>query len=276
METNENAAERRFIGRESELLQLHAAIRNRESLLIWGAADAGKTALVRKAMGELPQTGTEACIYWSGPASVRQLAEQLVRRVYAAGDSSVRAKMRKENCKGAIAESRWFRERSSGQLKALLYSAAQKARYSIFLDHMPAATRAVTRLIKEIIWRCKTPVYWIARGSTQKEIGYAWSIYFARKYHMHVGPLPGPDARHLLKECISRFGLASLELEGFREDVLHMSRCLPGTIAKMCELSANPRYHCGRKVKLNLVRVDYLMQSGLRGDEYPTVWNEKG
>ncbi|MFZ3363556.1 MAG: hypothetical protein WA153_08945, partial [Candidatus Acidiferrales bacterium] len=57
-----------------------------------------------------------------------------------------------------------------------------------------------------------------------------------------------------------KFGLSSLDLEGFREEVLRLSAHLPGSIVKMCELAAEPRYHYGDQVKVKLVHLDYLLQ----------------
>jgi len=58
---------------------------------------------------------------------VRQLAEELVRGLYAAGDPLVREKLREGGCRKQISAARWFKDRSSGQLKAILYQAAQKS-----------------------------------------------------------------------------------------------------------------------------------------------------
>jgi hypothetical protein len=267
--TNARGLQDDFIGRESELRRLSAAIHNRQSLLIWGPTDAGKTALVKKAIGELPEKRRQTCIFSSGAVSVRQLAEELVRGLYAAGDPLVREKLREGGCRKQISAARWFKDRSSGQLKAILYQAAQKSPYTFFLDHMPAATQSMARLMKEIIWRCKTPVYLLSRGCSHEEIGSAWSIYFAKEYHIHVGPVSDSSIRELLERCIRRFGLADLDLGRFRDEILRLSRQLPGCVTKMCELAAHPRYHYGDQIKVNLVHVDYLMRADPSGDKSP-------
>jgi hypothetical protein len=250
-----------LVGRRAECRQLNKAISNRESLLIWGPQDAGKTALVKAVIDGLPQKQSKDCIYWTGAASVRDLLGELLRLLYSAGDLIVRKKIRDDGA-GETSLNHWLREQTSGRLKLLLYSAAQKGRYWFFLDHLPPATHAMARLMKELIWRCKTPVYLLARGCTRAEIGYAWSIYFTPQYHLRLGPLPESTSHELLEQCIWRYGLASLALEGFRADVLRLSGHIPGSIVKMCELAADPRYRCGDQVKIKLVHVDYLMQTG--------------
>ena len=92
-------------------------------------------------------------------------------------------------------------------------------------------------------------------------------LYWTDEYRIRLGPLSEAPARELVEICIQRFGLGSLDLEGFREDVLHLSGHLPGSIVKMCELAADPRYHYGDQVKLKLVHVDYLLQ----GNRFPSL-----
>jgi GTPase SAR1 family protein len=248
-----------LVGRKNELRRLRAAVRNRKSFLIWGPADAGKTSLVKKTIAELPEKDRQGCIYCSGATSVRQLAEELLRGFYAAGDPCVRKKVREDGCARETSVGPWFRGQSSGQLKSLLYLAAAKGRYSIFLDHLPPATQSMRRFLKEIIWRCKTPVYLLARGCDRQEIGHAWSIYFANEFRIAVGPLSAICARELLERSIRRFRLDRFDLAGFRDEILRLSAHLPGSVIKMCELAAHPRYHYGDQIKVNLVHVDYLM-----------------
>jgi len=255
----EHAALADLIGRKSELQRVRTAIRNRESFLIYGPADVGKTSLVKCAIAELPEKDRKRCVYWSGEASVRQLAEELLRALYAAEDRCVRGKVREFASGREIEVDRWFRNQTSGQLKALLYIAAAKGRYAIFLDHMPRVTQSMARFLKEIIWRCKTPVYLLARGCDRREIGHAWSIYFTKEYRIEIGPLTEPLTRELLERCIHHFRLDRFDVTGFQDEILRLSGRLPGAVTRMCELATHRRYHYGDQIKVNLLHVDYLM-----------------
>jgi hypothetical protein len=86
-------------------------------------------------------------------------------------------------------------------------------------------------------------------------------LYWNEALRVHLGPLNERAARELLEICIRSFGLDSLDLENFREDILRLSSQLPGSIVRMCELAADSRYHHGDRIKIELVHVDYLMQS---------------
>jgi len=254
-----NADIERLVGREAEMRNLRAAFRMGRSQLIWGAADSGKTFLIAKMLGELPENERRHCICWSGPASRRQLVEQLIRGLYWAGDPLVRKKVHADGYRDSTL-ARWVGAQSLLRLRGILFAAAEQGEYRFFVDHQSSISHAFAHLLKEIMYRTKTPVYLTGRGCTQGEIGFAWSLYWTDEYRVHLGPVSDTAARELMEICIERFRLDSLDLGEFRDELLHLSGHLPGSIVKMCQLAADPRYHYGEQVKLKLLHVDYLLQ----------------
>jgi hypothetical protein len=249
-----------LLGRERELRRLRTAIQKRESQLIWGQRDVGKTFLIQKVIAGLPEAERRKCIYSAGAATGRQLVSHFLRGVYAIGNTPVRRKVHADRA-GEFTLDSWLNKQSLLRLRGILFSAVEHGDYRFFVDHLALPTHKMAHLLKEIMYRCKTPVYLTGHGYSQREIGSAWSLYWADEYRTHLEPLAESAARELLETCISNFGLASLNLTGFREEILHFSERLPGSIVKMCELASDSRYRCGHRVKLNLVHVDYLMQS---------------
>ena len=247
------------VGREQEMRRLRSAIQKRESQLVWGEPDAGKTFLIQRVIAGLSNAERRKCVYWSGAVGGRQFISHLIRGLFLAGDPLVRRKVHADRA-GEITLDRWINAQSMGRLRGIVYSATEQGDYRFFVDHFPSPTHKMVHFLKEIMYRCKTPVYFSGRGYSQGEIGYAWSLYWRDEYRIHLAPLSEEFARQLLELCIRRFGLSSLDLEGFREEVLHLSKRLPGSIVKMCELAAHPRYHYGDHVKVKLVHVDYLLQ----------------
>jgi hypothetical protein len=96
----ESAQHETLVGRKEELRELRAAIQKGESRLVWGPMDAGKTALVKAAISELPDTERRKCVYWTGSASGRQLLSHFVGRLYELGDSFVRKKVHADGATG--------------------------------------------------------------------------------------------------------------------------------------------------------------------------------
>ena len=249
-----------LVGRQQELRRLRTAIQKRESQLIWGRSDAGKTFLIQRVIAGLSEADRRKCVYWTGAATGRQLVSHFLRGLYLRGDPLVRRKVHADRA-GEFTLDCWLNNQSLLRLRGILFSAAEHGDYRFFVDHLPSPTHKMAHLLKEIMYRCQTPVYLTGCGYSQREIGYAWSLYWADEYRIQLEPLAETAARDLLEKCISDSGLASLDLAGFREEILQISERLPGSIVKMCELAADSRYHYGHRVKIKLVHVDYLMQS---------------
>lgn len=255
-----DASLERLIGREAEARRLRAALRGRQSQLVWGPLDSGKTFLIANVLAELPINERQKCICWAGTATRRQFVEHLIRELFLAGDPFVRKKVQADSC-DELSLNRWIGEQSAIRLRGILFTAAERGDYRFFLDHLPPLSHAFARFLKEIMYRTKTPVYLTGHGYSQAEIGYAWSLYWTDEHRLHLGAVSESAARELLEMCIERFSLTLLDLDGFREEFLSLSGHFPGAIVKMCELAANPRYQYGDRVKLKLLHVDYLLKS---------------
>lgn len=248
-----------LIGRDSEINTLKTAIHRRESRLIWGPTGAGKTSLIRTAVEQMPRGEKQTCIYWTGAATGRELVQHIVGSLYEIGDTFVQRKVHADGARAGSLRA-WLNRQSTLRLRGILFTAAENGDYRFFLDHVPAPGPRLVRTMKEFMFRCKTPVYLTGGGFTQREIGYAWSLYWTDKYRIHLGSVTDAAARELLESCIRRFDLDSMDLDGFREEVLQMSERLPGAIVGMCELAADPRYHYGERIKTKIVHVDYVMK----------------
>ena len=264
--TTSGASSDVMIGREQEMRRLRTAIQNRESQLIWGRHDAGKTFVMQRVIASLPEADRNKCIYWTGAASGRQLIGHFLRGLYLAGDPLVRRKVHADRA-GEFTLDRWMNQQSLLRLRGILYSATEHGDYRFFVDHLSLPTQKMAHFLKEIMYRWKTPLYFAGHGYSQGEIGHAWSLYWTDEYRIHLEPLTEPLARELLETCIRKSGLNVLDLDGFREAILHLSGRLPGSIVKMCELAADLRYHYHDQVKVKLVHVDYLMQ----GHRFPVA-----
>jgi len=247
-----------WFDREPEARRLHAVFRQRESLVISGLAGAGKTALVAKVLSELPEDVARSTFYVSGIDGLQPLLRALLRELYEVDDPPLRRQLHAEGIRNETFKA-WLRSLPTSRLKGTLYRSAESGRYWVIVDHIPPPTHAVAKVLKELARMRNTPVYLLARGQSQAEVGHVTDLYWGDKHRLSLGPLPEPAARALLESCIRRFGLVRLDLEGFREEVLRLSRQIPGTLIKMCALAAEPRYQYGARIKTKLVHIDCLM-----------------
>jgi len=247
-----------IIDRKTESRRLHQAICKRESLLICGPAGVGKTALLSKVLAELPEDVSCSAISVNGLVGLQPFLQALLHNLHEVGDRMLRKQLRAEGVRGEGFKS-WLKSQRTSRLKGAVYRSMQMASYWVFLDHVPPLPLAVAKVVRELVWMLNTPVYLVARGSGPKEIGYAVNIFGNERERLILGPLPESAARELLESCIRRFGLARLNLDGFRKAVLSMSGYNPGVLVKMCKLATEPRYHYGARIKTGLIHIDYLM-----------------
>ena len=247
-----------FVDREAETHRLRQAILDRERLMICGTAGVGKSALISKVIDELPKEVAARCIRLRGVKDLRDLLRRLVRGLYEARDRSLRRELHAQGVSAATFDT-WLKASSSSRLRGTLYKAVESGDYRIFLDDLPPVTRAVARVIKELFWMRKTPVYPVPYGLTEGAVGRLMRIfYWGDAERLVLGPLPMPAARQLLESCVTRFGLSKLELQGFRDEIPALSGRVPGAIVGMCSLAAHPRYQYGSRIKTRTVYLDYL------------------
>lgn len=245
-----------FLGRQSELARLQEAIRKRESLLIWGASNSGKSALVARALSNLPERITRRCICARGNGAPQEILREIAQGFVE--DSLFRSKFRADAAFGA-SFSHWVKAQTSLRLRGLLYRAASAGEYWIFLEDLVPMTHMMARIIKELMLNQETPIYAVAQGWTYSELGHGAQLYWNDRQRLRVGGLALPAAKELLEMCIRRFELERFDLEGFREDILDFSGLLPGAIFRMCAAAANTHYRYEGRIKTKLLHVDYLM-----------------
>jgi hypothetical protein len=204
----------------------------------------------------MPERVARRCICASGNGSPQDILRSIAHGL--AEDPLFRAKFRADTGYGA-SFGQWVKAQTSLRLRGLLYRAAGAGEYWIFLEGLVPMSHLVARIVKELMWNQKTPVYAMAPGWTFTELGYASQLYWNDKQRLHVGGLSVAAAKELLEFAIRQFGLSRFDLEGFRKDILEFSGLLPGVIVRMCGAAADSHYHFEGRIKTTLLHVDYLV-----------------
>jgi energy-coupling factor transporter ATP-binding protein EcfA2 len=250
-----------FVDREKECDFLSKAILRGNSLMITGPSGAGKTALVRKAVAELPPVIRGRCLYVGTVKDLQDLLRCLIRALNETEEPKLKRELHVERVSKLTFEP-WLRGLSTSRLRGTLYRSVEGAGCRVVLDHFPHLTSAMARVIKELFWMRQTPVCLIPSGEESQTAVMMAShfFYWGESEQLRLGPLPLSAAQALLDNCIERFGLASLDLEEFKKQVPELSRCVPGAIVKMCSLASDPRYQYGSRIKTKLVHIDCLIR----------------
>jgi hypothetical protein len=247
-----------FKDRFNEGQRLHEAIRRREGVLITGRAGIGKSALLAKVLGELSPKLIRYCFYLNGFEGLQAFLRLLIQRLYVSGDPTLRQQLHAEGVRASTFKD-WLNHQPTSRLKGAVYRSMEKGHYWVFLDHIAPLSPAVVKVVQELMWMRNTPVFVLARGTTEREAGRVGNLYWGKRHQLNLGPLPEQDAAELLEWCVEEYGLQKLDLTDFRQEVLRLSGQVPGAIIKMCQLAANPRYQYGSQIKTKLIHIDYMM-----------------
>lgn len=249
----------RFFDREREAHRIKEAFLDKESMMISGRADIGKTALMRNVVRNLPGDLADKCLYLAGFKDLKDLLRNLIQALHKARCPGLRQQLKAESVSSVNFDG-WLKALPSTKLKGIVYRAAQSGDYRVILDHVPLLTHARAKIIRELFWMRDTPVYLLMRDDQEFRIAqFARFFYWSDRQCLTLGPLPETSACELLEACIEKFDLSRFDLEGFMDEVLDLSGCVPGAIVKMCALAADRRYQYGSHIKTKLIHIDYLM-----------------
>jgi Cdc6-like AAA superfamily ATPase len=250
-----------FVGRVIEKKRFREVILARRNLLLYGPAGAGKTALMNETLSSLPVAVRRNCIVCHSCESPRNVWRDLIRSLAEAADPQVLSRVERE-CGPSGSLERWLGEQSSLRLRGILRHATRDGAYFVFIDSTAPLPAGVYRLLQEWIWSGRTPVFLLARGSTEHDLGRVARLYWHDSLRLELGSLLPGDAENLLEYAIARFRLAQLADAEFRAFILKQSAGLPGGIVRLCELASQSAYQCGGRVKLHTLAVDFLLRTG--------------
>ena len=248
-----------LIGRERERTRLYEAVSDRRSLLVSGPAGSGKSALLDEVLCSRAASIRGRLIFCSVEGPPNTIWQHLVLALGAADDPEVRILVESEAGSRAHLR-RWIKAQTSLRLRGILRRAARSREYSIFLDAKAPLPDGVYRLLQEWVWSRRTPVVLLARGWTQRELGKTSKLYWHDGLRLTLGPLDPDSAETLLEQAIGRFQLAGFADDDFRSFVLEQSARYPGGIVRLCELASDAAYHCGGRLKLHTLAVDFMLQ----------------
>lgn len=249
-----------FVDREIESRRLSEAIRKRESLMIFGPAGIGKTALVKEVIRGLPPDLAARCLCLGAVKDLQDLLRQLIHALYDLKDPNLRHQLHAEGVP-VLAFEAWLKALTTSRLKGTLWRTVERGDYRVFLDHLPSLTHPIAKIVKELFWMRNTPVYLLIRGEQEQHVlPYCRFFYWTDRERLGLQPLPTQAAAELLESSIERFGLSRLDLADFREEALALSKRVPGAIVKMCSLARHPRYQQGSRIKIKSIYIDYLMR----------------
>ena len=239
------------VGRFDEIARLQARAQSRKSMLIFGPAGVGKTRLLQEFARAQP-----LALYVKETGSPRELLLALL--------SAINALPRRD-----LRLPKDLRALSTSSLKGVVQRTLDNLPYLMVLDHLSGPSRVLTRMIKELNYYDRTPVYFAARTLHMEDIGTLQPLCADRSEQIELRNLPLPIALQFAYKEAENILLLASNLDEAIHSIVDWSEGNPGGILQMLKMAHLPKYRLDDQIKAHVLYLDYRMGRTANGASPP-------
>lgn len=229
------------VDRAEEMARLQAQLQKRKSMLVCGPAGVGKTRLLR----DFAQTQPLA-LYVNRTHAPRDLMLDLVENLHHVTKRELRLPTDPTSL-------------STSSLKGVVQRALNLFPFFLILDHLTGPSRIVTRMITDMNYYGRTPVFLAARTPHMEDIGALQSMCVDRSERLELKNLTQPTALMFAQREAQKTGLWASNLEHVLHSLVEWSDGNPGGIIQMLKMAHLPKYKMDDQIKAHVLYLDYLM-----------------
>jgi DNA polymerase III delta prime subunit len=238
VELNEGYA--KAVDRTAELERLASRVRQRKHLLIFGPEGVGKTRLLQ----EFARTEALA-LYVSQTKSPHDLLLSL--------SESLRTKL------GVGSLPSNTSSMSTSGLKATVDKALNAKPFLLMVDHLQGPSRVVAKIVKELGYHGRTPIFLGARSPHMEDVGALQALCYDKSERLEMTNWSSEIAREFAYREAERTDLWASNLDTALQSIVQLSGGNPGSILGMLKMAARPQYRIDDQIKFHVLYLDYRM-----------------
>jgi hypothetical protein len=248
-----------FLNRSAELARLQSLLHQRKSLLLWGPAGIGKSALLAELRERHRDEQVELLFSSATTDPASWLRHVLLELVCGSPPAGFLPRLGLSPQPGRDEVRTLLARKSAGAVRTLLAEALGEGRYAIVMDPLGFVSQACYRALRELE-RTGTPLVLAARSPHMEEIGYATKFAWPRQQRLALGPLPSGEMEQLLDCELAGWPRHPANEEAFRAHVLAYAAGNPGTLLELLAMVRAPAYWSGTSIKMHLLTVDFNLR----------------
>ncbi|HEX4020811.1 MAG TPA: ATP-binding protein [Acidobacteriaceae bacterium] len=229
-----------FVERRVELARLKAQALQRKSILVHGPEGVGKTRLLQEFVRSQP-----LALYVSNARSPHDLLLSLV--------SSLR------QIQGPRSLPANTSAMSTSSLRGVVNRTFDVQPFLMVLDHVEGPSRIVTKIVKELNYYGRTPIFLGARSQHMEDIGALRPLCVDRSERLEVMNWPLPIALEFAHHEAERTGLRAFNLDAALESIVQSSAGNPGSVLHMVKMAHKSQYWRDDQLKFHVLYLDYRM-----------------
>lgn len=228
------------VDRTVELERLITRARERKHLLVFGPEGVGKTRLLQEFARVEP-----LALYVPQSKSPHDLLLSLV--------DTLRAKL------GVRSLPSHTSSMSTSGLKATVDRALNAKPFLLVVDHVQSPSRVISKIVKELGYYGRTPIFVGARSSHMEDVGALQALSYDKKERLEMLNWHLDVALEFVCREADRINLRANNLDAALQSIVQLSGGNPGSILGMLKMASRSQYRIADQIKFHVLYLDYRM-----------------
>ena len=228
------------VERTVELERLISRARERKPMLVFGPEGVGKTRLFQEFARIQP-----LALYVPQAKSPHDMLLSLVE--------TLRAKL------GVRSLPSHTSTMSTSGLKGTVDRALNAKPFLLVVDQLQGPSRVVAKIIKELGYYGRTPIFFGARSPHMEDVGALQALCYDKKERLEMMNWPTEIAYEFARREAERLDLWAANLDAALQSIVQSGGGNPGSILGMLKMASRLQYRVDDQIKFHVLYLDYRM-----------------